>query len=54
MGRFAPTNLDLDPPIGGVAPATQADHVREALRAGRSLDQLRETLDAYDARRTST
>ncbi len=49
-----PTNLDLDPPIGGLAPATQADHVREALRAGRSLDQLRETLDAYDARRTST
>lgn len=48
-----PTNLDLDPPIGGLAPASQADHVREALREGRSVEQLQETLDAYDARRAS-
>ncbi|GAB97227.1 ectoine hydroxylase-related dioxygenase (phytanoyl-CoA dioxygenase family) [Kineosphaera limosa] len=48
-----PTNLDLDPPIDGLAPASQADHVREALREGRSVEQLARTLSEYDARRVS-
>lgn len=30
-GYAFPTNLDSDPPIGGMAPATQADLMREAL-----------------------
>jgi ectoine hydroxylase-related dioxygenase (phytanoyl-CoA dioxygenase family) len=29
-----PTNLDRNPPIGGLAPKTQADHMREALADG--------------------
>lgn len=46
-----PTNLDLDPPIGGLAPASQADHVREALRDSATVAQLEETLTAYAGRR---
>lgn len=33
-GYSFPTNLDRDPPIGGMAPKTQADLVREALAGG--------------------
>lgn len=48
-----PTNLDLDPPIGGLAPASQADHVRNALQSGQSLDELAETLADYEQRRVT-
>ncbi len=48
-----PTNLDLDPPIGGLAPASQADHVRAALADGQDVEQLAQTLAAYDGRRVS-
>jgi ectoine hydroxylase-related dioxygenase (phytanoyl-CoA dioxygenase family) len=44
-GYAFPTNLDRDPPIGGLAPASQQDLVRDALAAGwdeaRLLDALR-------------
>ena len=49
-----PTNLDLDPPIGGLAPASQADHVRQALRDGASLEQLTQTLREYGGRRATS
>ncbi|WP_226346843.1 phytanoyl-CoA dioxygenase family protein [Agilicoccus flavus] len=46
-----PTNLDLDPPVGGRAPASQADHVRAALASAASPPDLATTLAAYEARR---
>ncbi len=39
-GYAFPTNLDRDPPIGGMAPPTQADVVLAALEAGTSPDEL--------------
>ena len=46
-----PTNLDLDPPIGGLAPASQADLLWSALEAGWSTSQLSEALEAHSAKR---
>ncbi|MFD5374879.1 phytanoyl-CoA dioxygenase family protein [Streptomyces griseoincarnatus] len=48
-----PTNLDNDPPVDGLAPPSQADVVRRALRDGRSPRALRDELRAAAARRTS-
>lgn len=48
-----PTNLDLDPPLNGLAPASQADHVREALRESLDVSTLAQTLAQYDGRRAS-
>ncbi len=48
-----PTNLDNDPPVDGLAPPSQADVVRRALREGRSPRALRDELRAAAARRTS-
>lgn len=50
-GYAFPTNLDSDPPIGGNAPATQQDMVRQALAEGWSVERLDETLNAYATRR---
>ncbi len=50
-GYSFPTNLDSDPPIGGNAPATQADITRRAVAERWPLAQLQSTLDAYAARR---
>jgi len=50
-GYSFPTNLDTDPPIGGLAPETQAALVRRALREGWTPETLNEALDAQDARR---
>ena len=50
-GYSFPTNLDTDPPIGGLAPKTQADVLREALRDGWSEDALAEVLKAQEVRR---
>ena len=33
-GYAFPTNLDRDPPVGGMAPKTQQDFNREALKEG--------------------
>ena len=52
-GYAFPTNLDRDPPIGGLAPASQADIVRQALADGWTPEQLDDALVALDERRRS-
>ncbi|MEV5437097.1 phytanoyl-CoA dioxygenase family protein [Streptomyces sp. NPDC052682] len=48
-----PTNLDSDPPVDGLAPPSQADVVRRALREEWTPDRLRAELRAGTARRES-
>jgi ectoine hydroxylase-related dioxygenase (phytanoyl-CoA dioxygenase family) len=48
-----PTNLDLDPPVDGLAPPSQADTVRSALREEWDPEELRRALRAGAERRTS-
>jgi hypothetical protein len=48
-----PTNLDTDPPIGGLAPASQADLFRSAIHEGWSEAKFDETLAALHARQTA-
>jgi ectoine hydroxylase-related dioxygenase (phytanoyl-CoA dioxygenase family) len=48
-----PTNLDLDQPIGGLAPRTQADILGQAVAEGWSLRQLETELGEWDIRRRS-
>ncbi|MGW1274509.1 phytanoyl-CoA dioxygenase family protein, partial [Streptomyces sp. NPDC002491] len=48
-----PTNLDADPPVDGLAPPSQADLVRQALREEWTPQALRDALRAGAARRTS-
>lgn len=50
-GYAFPTNADMDPPVGGVAPPNQADLVRRALAEDWSPDMLDAELSAYLARR---
>ena len=45
-GYAFPTNLDRDTPVDGMTPASQADHVREALAARTSPEELGVVLDA--------
>lgn len=53
-GYAFPTNLDLDQPVDGMSPPTQADIVRQALAEGASPEELAQRLDGYAAaRRTS-
>lgn len=53
-GYAFPTNLDLDQPVDGMSPPTQADIVRQALTEGAPPEELAERLDRYAAaRRTS-
>jgi len=49
-----PTNLDLDQPVGGLTPASQAEIVRDALAAGAAPDQLASMLDSYATRRVAS
>ena len=48
-----PTNLDRDQPVDGLAPASQADIVRDALAAGVTPEDLAALLNGYVGRRTS-
>ena len=48
-----PTNLDLNPPIGGMAPKTQADFLREALAINQSPEDFFAALAALDAKNQS-
>jgi len=48
-----PTNLDLDPPVDGLAPPSQADTVWRAVAEGWSPERLREELQAGAKRRAS-
>ena len=50
-GYSFPTNLDTDPPIGGLAPETQADVFHRALRDAMSPDAFNAELTARAARR---
>ena len=50
-GYAFPTNLDRDPPIGGLAPRTQAQILATALAEGWAPDALGEALDAHATRR---
>lgn len=46
-----PTNLDLDPPVGGLAPISQAERVRRALADGRGDDLIAELRAQEEKRR---
>ncbi|MDX6316569.1 MAG: hypothetical protein QOF44_6033 [Streptomyces sp.] len=48
-----PTNLDIDPPVDGLAPLSQADIVRRAVNDGWTPDALRDELRAGAERRES-
>ena len=48
-----PTNLDSNPPVGGLAPRTQADFLREALAQDQGEDAFFALLDALDAKNQS-
>jgi ectoine hydroxylase-related dioxygenase (phytanoyl-CoA dioxygenase family) len=50
-GYSFPTNLDRDPPIGGLAPPSQQDVFRRAMIDGWSTTQLAEALDEHNWRR---
>ncbi len=47
-----PTNLDTDPPVGGNAPPSQADLMRDALAAGTSPSDFDAALAALSKRQT--
>lgn len=48
-----PTNLDLDQPVGGLAPPTQADILARAVAERWSRQHLKAELVAWNARRSS-
>jgi ectoine hydroxylase-related dioxygenase (phytanoyl-CoA dioxygenase family) len=52
-GYAFPTNLDRDPPIGGMAPKSQARLVQEALAAGWTPEDLARALDQAAEKRLS-
>ncbi|WDZ78498.1 phytanoyl-CoA dioxygenase family protein [Ensifer adhaerens] len=52
-GYSFPTNLDRDPPLGGLAPKTQAQLMREALAAGTSEPDFQAALEAQAKRKLS-
>jgi hypothetical protein len=49
-----PTNLDLDQPVGGLTPRSQAEIVTEALASGAGPEDLASLLDSHAARRTTS
>lgn len=50
-GYSFPTNLDSDPPVGGLAPETQKQLLLRALGEGMSLEDFRQALEAQANRR---
>ena len=50
-GYSFPTNLDTDPPVGGLAPKTQAMLLKEAVTENWSDAQFDADLRAQDARK---
>ena len=50
-GYAFPTNLDRDPPLGGMAPKSQAAHMAESLAARQSAADFASLLDAQAIRR---
>ncbi|MBU6317439.1 MAG: phytanoyl-CoA dioxygenase family protein, partial [Acidobacteria bacterium] len=53
-GYAFPTNLDRDPPVDGLAPATQADLVLASLEQRIDPAAFGESLTAHSARRRTT
>jgi len=52
-GYAYPTNLDRDPPVGGLAPLTQAEIMRKALTNGTSPDAFSQIMHLWEDRRKS-
>jgi len=52
-GYSFPTNLDFDQPIGGLAPASQADMLRGAISKKVSFETFMSDLNAHTGRRAS-
>jgi ectoine hydroxylase-related dioxygenase (phytanoyl-CoA dioxygenase family) len=52
-GYAFPTNLDRDPPIGGLAPQSQQDLMRSALAQGHPPEQFNASLQAQAQTRLS-
>lgn len=52
-GYSFPTNLDRDPPVGGLAPRAQKNILRDAILEGWSSQDLSDALDALAARQTA-
>lgn len=52
-GYAYPTNLDTDPPVGGLAPQSQAAIMHRALAEGSDDAQFARLLEGWQARRTS-
>ena len=50
-GYSFPTNLDTDPPVGGLAPQTQADLLRKAIDTNLSFSEFSSMLDALEAKK---
>ena len=50
-GYSFPTNLDRDPPLGGLAPKTQFSLVYEALTNGMSAKDVEAALDVQSSKR---
>jgi hypothetical protein len=48
-----PTNLDLDPPVDGLAPPSQADTLRQAVAEDWEPERLRHAVQAAAQRRQS-
>ncbi len=48
-----PTNLDSNPPIGGIAPKTQADYLRDALAQNQSATDFCAVLEALERKNQS-
>ncbi len=53
-GYSFPTNLDRDPPVGGLAPLTQKAAMKQSVMDGTSQDAFAAMLDAQDAARLAT
>jgi ectoine hydroxylase-related dioxygenase (phytanoyl-CoA dioxygenase family) len=49
-----PTNLDIDSPLSGMAPASQQDILRQAVKEGWEAARLNAAIDAYEAIRRPT
>jgi len=52
-GYAFPTNLDANPPIGGIAPKTQADYLRDALANAQTEAEFFAVLDTLDHKNQS-
>ncbi len=50
-GYAFPTNLDLDPPVGGLIPKSEAERMEEALDAGMSVEDFNAMIDERDIAR---